>query len=308
MLDIQYCFAAPGSAEHSVYISRFPRAAIGKIREYAQEAGNGETVRVYAVGGDGILFDCLNGVVGLPNAELAVVPYGNSNDFVRAFGERKEKLFRDIKAQVLAPAIPTDVIFCGNNYALNTCTIGMEAYTVHKAAELNARGAPYWNKFPPCVRKFLYDFMFFWGGIVSSFTVKITHQYYTVLIDGKDASGQYTTINIANGPCYGGDKNAAVAAVPDDGQIDVMLFKSTNTFNIIRVGMEYIYGKYHKFPSTISYARVSEIAVRSEQPLVLQLDGEIFLDTNITIKIIPAAVKIVAVGNMPYERRAELHE
>jgi YegS/Rv2252/BmrU family lipid kinase len=305
MLDIQYCFSAPGSADYSVYVSRFPRAAVGKIREYAAEAGDGVTIRVYAVGGDGILFDCLNGVVGLPNAELAVVPYGNSNDFLRAFGEGKEKLFRDIKTQTLSGAIPTDVIFCGNNYALNTCTIGMEAYTVHKAAELNARYTPRWNKFPPRVRKFMYDFMFFWGGIISSFAVKITHQNYTVLIDGEDVSGPYTTINIANGPCYGGDKNAAIAAMPDDGRIDVMLFKSTNTFHIIRVGMEYIYGKYHKFPSFISYIRASEITVRSDQPLVLQLDGEIFLDTNITIKIIPAAVRIVAAGNTPYERRAE---
>ncbi|MDR1206776.1 MAG: hypothetical protein LBL26_15055 [Peptococcaceae bacterium] len=307
-LDIQYCFAALGSADYSIYISRFPRAAIGKIREYAEEAGSGKTVRVYAVGGDGILFDCLNGVVGLPNAELAVVPYGNSNDFVRAFGEGKEKLFRDIKAQIFSGTIPTDVIFCGNNYALNTCTIGMEAYTVHKAAELNARYTPYWNKFPPRIRKFMYDFMFFLGGIISSFTVKITHQRYTVWIDGKDAGGYYTTINIANGPCYGGDKTAATAAVPDDGRIDVMLFKSTNTFNIIRVGTRYIYGKHHKFPSYISYIRASEITVRSEEPLVLQLDGEIFLDTNITVKIIPAAVRIVAAGDMPYERRAEFRE
>jgi YegS/Rv2252/BmrU family lipid kinase len=308
MFDIQHCFTAPDAADHSIYISRFPRAAIGKIREYAEEAGGDATIRVYAVGGDGILFDCLNGVVGLPNAELAVVPYGNSNDFVRAFGEGKEKLFRDIKAQVLSRAIPTDVIFCGNNCALNTCTVGMEAYTVHKATELNARYMPYWNKLPARVRKFMYDFMFFWGGVLSAFSVKITHQRYTVLIDGRDAGGHYTTINIANGPCYGGDKNAAIAAMPDDGRIDVMLFKSTHTFNVIRIGMEYIYGKYHKFPSYISYVRASEITVRSEKPLVLQLDGEIFLDTNITVKIIPAAVRIVAVGDTSYERRAEFRE
>jgi YegS/Rv2252/BmrU family lipid kinase len=308
MREIRHCFAAPDAADHSVYLSRFPRAAIGKIREYAKEAGDGAVVRVYAVGGDGILFDCLNGVVGLSNAELAVVPYGNSNDFVRAFGEGKEKLFRNIQSQVRARAIPTDVIFCGNNYALNTCTIGMEAYTVHKAAELNARYTPYWNKCPARVRKFMYDFMFFWGGVLSAFSLKITQQRYTVLIDGRSADGPYTTINIANGPCYGGDKNAAIAAAPDDGQIDILLFKSTNTFNVIRVGMEYIYGNYHKFPSYISYVRASEITVRSEEPLVLQLDGEIFLDTNITIKIIPAAVRIVAVGDTPYERRAEFRE
>jgi YegS/Rv2252/BmrU family lipid kinase len=267
-----------------------------------------KTVRVYAVGGDGILFDCLNGVIGLDNTELAVIPYGNSNDFVRSFGEGKEKLFRDINTQTRASAIPTDVIFCGSNYALNTCTIGMEAYTVHKAIELNARYMRYQNKLPAKMKKLLYDFTFFCGGVISTYSTSITSQKYTVYLDGEDLSGNYTTINIANGPCYGGDKCAAIAAMPNDGLIDVLLFRSTNVLNTTRIGIEYIYGKYYKFPAYITYKRAAEITVRSDKPLIMQLDGEIFLDTNITVKIIPAAVKIVAAGNIAYERRAVLHE
>ncbi|MFP3042870.1 hypothetical protein LQZ19_13715 [Treponema primitia] len=308
MLDIENCFAELGMLDYAFFVSRFPRDAIGEIRRFAGEAGKKKTIRIYAVGGDGILFDCLNGVIGLENAELAAIPYGNSNDFVRAFGEGKEALFRDIKKQAVSPVIPTDVIFCGNNYALNTCTIGMEAYAVHKAAELHALYTPYLTKFSLPIRKALYDFTFFWAGVISAFTPSIIKQKYTITIDGEEFSGNYATINIANGPCYGGDKNAAIAAMPDDGLLDALLFNSTNSLNVIRIGADYLYGKYRKYPSYITYKRATEVTVRSEEPLVLQLDGEIFLDTNITAKIIPRAVKIAAPGGSVYERMALLHE
>jgi YegS/Rv2252/BmrU family lipid kinase len=278
------------------------------IRKYLAKTKAGTTVRVYAIGGDGILFDCLNGVIGLENSELAVVPHGNSNDFVRAFGEGKHELFRDIEAQAAAEAITTDVIFCGNNYALNTCCVGMEAYTVHKAVELNTRHKGRWDRLPRPFGKFFYDFMFFWAGIVSSMSRSITSQQYDVMIDGRSLSGAYTTINIANGPCYGGDKNAAVAALPDDGLLDVLLFKTTNYLNIVMVGTRYIYGGYKRFPQYISYYRAKEVTISSKRPMVLQLDGEIFFDTTITIKIIPAAVKIVAVNGLKYNIRATLDE
>lgn len=296
------CFQQTGQP-HFIHVSRFPRDAIRAIRTRMERVGAEVTVRVYAVGGDGILFDCLNGIIGLDNAELAPVPYGKSNDFVRAFGEGKAHLFRNIAAMTVAPVIRTDVLFCGNMYALNTCTIGMEAYTTHRAIELNTRYKNFRNMLPRPVRNFLYSFMFFLGGIIYVMSSSATGQRYSLRIDGDEFTGNYTTINIANGPCYGGDKRAAVAAVPDDGLLDTLLFKSTSRFHVIRVATRYIYGHYRNFPDYISYRQAKEVTVRSEKPMVLQLDGEIFFDTNITVRVIPSAVKIVAANGMTFERR-----
>jgi YegS/Rv2252/BmrU family lipid kinase len=301
-------YFAVSEEKHIIHVSRFPRDAIRTIREYLRITDPETIVRVYAVGGDGILFDCLNGVVGFKNAELATVPYGNSNDFLRAFGEGKRELFQNIAAQAVSPSIPTDIIFCGNNYALNTCTIGMEAYTIHRAVALNTQYKNVWRRLPRRMRKFMYDFMFWVGGVISSMSPSITNRRYSVWMDGKEFPGNYATINIANGPCYGGDKCAAIAAVPDDGLLDVMLFKSAGRFQIVRVGTRYIYGKYRLFPNFVSYGQAAEIAVRSDGPMVLQLDGELLFDTNIRVKIIPKAVSIVAVNGSRYERRATLNE
>jgi diacylglycerol kinase family enzyme len=300
--DIRGNFARRGE-EPSFHVSRYPRDAIAVIRGFAS-AGAGEGgFRVYAVGGDGILFDCLNGIVGLPGAELGALPYGKSNDFIRAFGEGVNGRFRDIAAQMEGTPIPCDVIYAGNNFALNTCTIGLESYAAHKASELHKQYRPLLDALPRPVSSALYGLLFFIGGVLSINNKTLINQEYRISVDGKDMSGHFAIINIANGPCYGGDKNAAVSAQPDDGYLDVLLFKSTGIFSFISKGFDYLYGKYRKYPDLISYIRAREITVSSDLPLMLQLDGEVFIDTNITVRIVPDAVKFVSVGDMRFRSR-----
>jgi diacylglycerol kinase family enzyme len=302
--DIRRYFQSRMIDDPVIHISRFPRDAIAVIRSYFTELNSSETVRVYAVGGDGILFDCLNGVVGLPNAELAIVPYGRTNDVVRAFGENKNDLFRDISLQVTSPTIPTDIIYCGSVYALNFCTVGVESDAIMKALEFNKvlesrKGIFRW------LNDALYHILYYVGGIQAAFNKPVISQHYTLTIDGEQLAGQYCSINIANGPCYGGDKNAVITAVPDDGLLDALFFKSTKSLKILNEMVPYTMGRYANYLGDFIWKRVRKVAIHSDAPLYIDLDGEVFFDTNITVEVMPAAVKIVAVKGLKYERRAE---
>jgi YegS/Rv2252/BmrU family lipid kinase len=267
---------------YSIHVSRYPRDAVSVIHKIASGAEDKETLRVYAVGGDGILFDCLNGIINLPNTELAAIPYGKSNDFVRAFGEDKNALFRDLEAQIKAPVIPMDVIYCGSNYALNVCTIGLESTSLVNMKKINQSYRKFLDRFPA-----LYNSLFFFGGALSLFDKRIMSQYYTISLDGDDYSRQYSTINISNGPCYGGDKGAAPQAVPNDGILDVLLFKSISFFRALKVLYGYFYGRT---PPECLYRRGKKLTIRSNLPLIIELDGELFFDTNITVEIVPQGV------------------
>ncbi|MDR2461204.1 MAG: hypothetical protein LBE38_10595 [Deltaproteobacteria bacterium] len=291
-----------------VYISKFPRDAISAIRNYMSKIDNNERVAIYAVGGDGILFDCLNGVVGLSNIELGVIPYGNSNDFIRCFGDNALEHFRDIHSQLIGSNVVCDIIDAGNNYALNTCTIGLESYAVLKALDMHKSCKSVLEYMPKPISSFFYNLMYFFGGVLSLINDKVINQHYKVTIDGEDFSGNYSMINIANGHSYGGDKYGAVGAMPNDGFLDVLLFKSTSKFNLLNKGVEYLYGKFYKYPELISYHRAKQIEVRSNDPLLLQLDGEIFIDTNITFKIIPNTLNIVTVKNHQFTRNKKYNE
>jgi YegS/Rv2252/BmrU family lipid kinase len=285
-----------------IYISKYPRDAISAIRQYIKTLDESVIKRIYAVGGDGILFDCLNGVVGLPNTELGSIPYGNSNDFVRAFGDGLNDQFRNIDNQVNGKSVKTDLIYCGNNYALNTCTIGMESYATHKSLKVHHQYRKFMNVCPHPLDRFVYNILFYISGVLSIKNNDVIYQDYQIQIDNQDFSGQYAIINIANGPCYGGDKCAAPLASPNDGYLDVILFKSTNVFEFISKGLDYLYGKFYKYPELISYYRAKEVVVRSKLPLLLQLDGEVFIDTILTVKIIPNALNFISINDYAFKK------
>jgi diacylglycerol kinase family enzyme len=292
-------------ADYDIRISRFPRHAIRTVRQYITQAGPGKAVRVYAVGGDGILFDCLNGIVGLPNAELAPVPWGRTNDFVRAFGDGREDTFRDITFLAEAPALPTDILHCGSNYALNLCTVGLESAAIFRAVDMQ-KNLKTWPRFLRDNRR-IYNMTYYLGGVTVMFNKKLLTQEYAISIDGEDLSGAYASVNIANGPCYGGDKSAVVTAVPDDGLMDVLMFKTSSILRDLARIRPYTRGRYERFPKDFTLRRGKNISIRSKDPLMINLDGEAFLDTNITVELIPGAVNIAAPDNLSYKRRGVFH-
>jgi YegS/Rv2252/BmrU family lipid kinase len=294
IFEIGQCFKNRNETDYFIHISRFPRDAVGKIHELAAKD---EKVRVYAIGGDGILFDCINGIAVFPSAELVPVPYGKTNDYVRAFGEGKNELFRNINGLVNEEiTIPTDLMYYGNNYAINDCTIGIESTAIIRMYTLKKKYRKYIDKYP-----FVYSFLFFASGFISLFDQKLLYQHYDIMIDGEDYSGHYSTINIANGPCYGGNMCAAPTAVPDDGYLDVQLYKSQGTLALTRSIQSYLYGK--RPLKNIVFKRAKKISIRSGKSLLIQLDGEILIDTNITLEVVPKAIKMVAPEGIRYERR-----
>jgi diacylglycerol kinase family enzyme len=300
--EIRTHFQSNAQEEYHIHVSRYPRDAIGVIRKFAA-ASEDVIIRVYAVGGNGILFDCLNGITGIANAELATVPYGNTNDFVRSFGEDKLPLFRDIAKQVSAGTIKTDIIYCGSNYAINFCTVGVESASIMYTMRFT-------RMFDWAIRfsRRVVPLMFILGGIAALWNAKVRKQRYSIMLDGERFDGICSTLNIANGPCYGGNKSAATSAMPNDGVLDVLLLKSVSFSQGIKILPRYLRGGYYKYPELFRYKRVRKVEISSETPILVNLDGEVFFDTDLTIGVIPQAVNIVAVGGLEYERRPNARE
>jgi diacylglycerol kinase family enzyme len=226
---------------------------------------------------------------------------------IRSFGEDKKDMFRNIRLQAISPAILTDVIHCGNNYALNFCTVGIESETIIQAIRM-------YNKFPRNLRKFrklsafLYSVFLYLGGAIAVFNKKILNQYYTITIDGEDFSGVYGTINIANGPCYGVNKMAVSTAMPNDGILDALFFSCPNSIKAAALITPYTKGEFRRFPNNFTLKRLKKIEINSKDPLMVDLDGEVFFDTSLTIEVIPAAVRIVAPGGIDYVKMADFHD
>jgi len=284
-------FRTQEKPDFTIVVSKFPREALGLIQKHVDEA-EGDTVRVYAVGGDGVLFDCLNAVVGIPNMELAVMPYGATNTFIRSFGDGNVDMFKNIASITTAPVIPTDVIEVSNTYAITGCSVGFTPAVVIKIRNLEeakiVRGL---DRVAAGLRRFFTTLSFV-------FDKSIVARSYTVTIDNQNFSGTYSLVSIANGPYFGRRKTPLADTKLDDGYMDVVLFKASTMFATLLNFRKFARGK---MPSNCVRLKAKKVEMHSDKPMCIQTDSEYLMDTNVVFEAVPGAAQIVAVDNLKYQ-------
>ncbi|MDR3355699.1 MAG: hypothetical protein LBO04_00715 [Spirochaetaceae bacterium] len=294
-----YSAASP----YAIHISRFPRDAIIVIRKYMAFAGKETPVRVYAIGGDGVVFCCLNGIAGLPNAELAVVPYGTGSVFVQSFGGKELiPLMRNIAELVNAPVIPADIIDCGSIYALNSCAVGLEAMAL-------LRSYPMLTAFWKLRRRSIAvtEAIFRIAGLMVTFDKEIMGQHYRLRMDDEEIEGPMSFIHVANNPGYPINKSVIPEAMPDDGLLDVVAYRTSSLTKALRLTPFYLKGLHGKFPNDYIYRKVRTVSLSSNRLLCISLDGEVFFDTSFSIRVMPRAVRIVSVGGITFKNSGTNH-
>lgn len=306
--EIDVFFKITESEEYVVHISQFPRDAIGFIRAFMKDIRKETIIRVYAVGGDGILFDCLNGIMGFENAELAAIPYGSTNNFVQGFGKENIPRFRDISRQFESSPVPIDVMKLDGAYALNFCTLGIESEAIFlslKIMRLLEKG----GSFSRLIKKHFYEQLYYLGGLAALFGKKYLHQCYRVDIDGEDCGGYYRTIHIANSPWYGGNKCPIRIASPNDGVLDVLLGYPRGALHTLIELPDFVKGRLEKRPDELALKQARKISVSSETPMAINYDDIVYFDQTLTVELLPGAVQFVNAGEQILEARghAKIH-
>ena len=184
------------------YFSRHPELeygirvtdGVGAATRIAQEeCARGDKVRLYACGGDGTLQETASGIpVGSSDIELAVIPCGSGNDYVRTFGEKDD--FMHIADLVEADAYPVDAVNCGDRISLNIASMGMDAAVGMKMQR--------YKNLPGVSGSMAYNI-----AVADVFFHPIGAEM-TMEIDGVDGpiqrSGRYLMALAANGRYYGG--------------------------------------------------------------------------------------------------------
>lgn len=283
-------FRTQDRPDWSIQFSRYRRNAIAIVQEEAEKAAPGDIVRVYAIGGEEILFDCINAVTHFPNMQIAVVPYGESNDFLKVFGDNKEDLFKDIPTLVQSEALPTDVIRWGVNYALNSCYIGMNSAIAKRIKEQK-------TKFNKGIFLIVSKISSYISNVLTAFDRQAARREYKISIDDVDYSGNYSLIHVANTPFYNGRVTGLQDAAPDDGILDIALIKAAHPLKTLHSMRRYLRGK--KIKNCI-IVQGKKISVQSNSPIWIQMDNEYIQDTSIDLSLVNHAVQITAPEGLSY--------
>lgn len=246
-------------------------------------ASSGEPVRLYACGGDGTLAEVLQGMHACQTAELACIPCGSGNDYLRMFEGRD---FRNIPALVSGHAQKVDLIHCNDGISLNIACLGMDAEVAYKMVK--------YKHLPLVSGSMAYNIAIadvFFHRIGKELTIKLETTHGTI-----ERKGRYLFALAASGQYYGGGYKGAPMARPDDGILDFVLIKKMSRLSILKFLPQYKKGNFLDCPY-FEHFRGTSMTVHCDEGAVVALDGECYTGKDMTFSLCGHTVNFVMPAN-----------
>ncbi len=268
---------------YEIRVSTAPGESIRIAREAAQE---GKELRIYACGGDGTLNEVVAGAAGYPNAAVTVFSGGSGNDFVKIFDE--PKAFFDLHRLMDAEETTFDLIQCNGDYAINTCSVGLDARIGTDVSN--------YKRLP-----LLHGFRAYAASTVVN-VVKGLSEHYVVEINGETFDDEYTFVCVCNGRYYGGGFNPIPEADPCDGMLDVLLVKKLSRLQIPGIIGKYKAGRYQELPELARYFRTDRLKITCDKPAAISIDGEMRMAKDIELKIAKEKIRFFYPKGLTWRR------
>ncbi len=272
----------PAGLEYEVYVTKAPMDAVEKIRA---EAAVCDDLRVFACGGDGTLNECVNGAALLNNVSVTSYPGGTGNDFIKCFGEDKERFF-DLAQLVYGEIRKFDLIESCGRYSVNICSVGADARIgtdVHKYSSIPVLGAG-----PMAYVTSLVVNVF--KGLNMPIKVKCGDITY---------EGMSAIVTACNGQYYGGGFRPSIDARPDSRNLEFFIVKEVKLHEFPALIMKYAKGNWRALPQEKLYHVIgNHIEIETPEPIVVNIDGEALYSDHINFTLVPAAVNFIVPKGM----------
>ena len=240
-----------------------------------------------AVGGDGTVNEVINGLMppggDKASAILGVVITGRGSDLARTIGVP----FDHSEACARLTGERTMTVDLGlvefqhegetrQRYFVNVGGGGFDAEVAHRA-----------NRAP--------NFM---GGTIPYLSSLVTNLFtyrnkgIELILDGQEPIRKVVnSVVVANCQFFGGGMRVAPDADPNDGLFDVIVIGDIDKVEFLMTVPKVYDGTHITHPQVDTY-RAKRVEVRSEQTLLLQVEGEVCGHTPLTFEIIPEALRI----------------
>jgi diacylglycerol kinase (ATP) len=250
-------------------ISEFSGHAIKIAEEFDPSKYDG----IVAVGGDGTLFEILNGLLkSNPDFDLPIgqIPVGTGNSFIKDLGihtieDAVEKIVGGKTQQVDAGHFKYPE---GENFFINLLGTGFVSNVAHQAGKYKALGP-----------------LSYIIGVFEE-VIQLKSVPLELTIDGKVYQRDYIFTEICNSTKTGGNMIMAPDAKIDDGLLDVILLNDISKFNLLKVFPQIFKGT-HVNDSHVETFKGKHIKIVTETPQRLTPDGEVFGTTPIEVSILP---------------------
>lgn len=266
-------YIAENKLDAEIYITKESRDGLNYVEEIAKK---GEEVRFYSCGGDGTLYEVVNGCYKYPNCQVANIPLGSGNDFCRLFGKNT-----NIDDHVNGVPMKLDLIETDGQVAINECAMGLDS-------EICIRQISY-KKIPLVNGELAYTLAAL-GCLAQG---KTKNEFRITIDDTEVFEDKYLFCYIGNSRWYGGGYQAAPKAMPNDGFIDcVMVRCDRSPIRLLPLISVYKNGEHLDLDIT-TMRRCKKVKVESRNPAAVNVDGECDYVTEREFKLLEKAITFV---------------
>jgi YegS/Rv2252/BmrU family lipid kinase len=236
-----------------------------------------------AVGGDGTVYEIVNGIAGLDGVELAVLPRGTGRDFVRTYAiphrlDEAIAVARHGRTRVIDLGRASFRSWQGNaseSYFANIASAGMSGAIAKRTNEtskaLGGKASYFWA-----------TLAVFAGWRTSELTVAVGEQ---------TRRARMHDVIVANGRYFGGGMMICPGAEPDDGVFDVLLIGNLTKRDLLLTLPKTYRGKHLPHPKA-ELLRSQSVEIDAPEPLPVELDGEQPGTTPARFELVPQALRL----------------
>ena len=245
--------------------------APGDARAAAERAVGEGFKTIVAAGGDGTVNDVVNGIAGADVA-LGILPVGTMNVFAAELGlpGDLDEAWAVIRA---GRTRKIDLARANARYFVQLAGVGLDAQVVQETS---------WNfkkNFGPL------------SYVISAAQIAARKPpRLFVEADGVEREGSF--VLIGNGRYYGGPVAVFKDARIDDGKLDVLIFKNLGYLDIARYLGTIFMGKHTRL-SDVEYFQTKKAAVRSDEDVPVEVDGEVVAQLPVTFRISSRKLRVI---------------
>ena len=235
---------------------------------FAAEYSAEDDVTIVACGGDGTVYEVINGI--RPGVRMAIIPTGTGNDFYRMIGPKKD-VIKLIEETINGQVIDVDYGVCNGRPFMNCTTMGIDAIVNEYVCE--------------SLKKTIMPkaFMYAVAAVKSIFNPKPFMAEIT--IDDQKITKEVLLVAVMNGRYYGNGISPTINADITDGLFDICIVKKVGIPLLVTLLPVYFAGKGHLLGRYITFIRGKDVKVSSNIDITFQSDGESYHGKNLDITI-----------------------
>ncbi len=256
---------------HAFYETKARRDAVEIARRLTSRGG--EDLDIVAMGGDGTLNEVLNGLSDPARVRLGIIPCGSGNDFAAVAGipDTPEGA---LDVLLNGEAKPTDYMDCSGVRGINAIGTGIDVDILRRFNRMKRlRGSAAY--------------------LVSLIVTLVCYRARRFTEQIGDAVKPHRALIACagNGQRIGGGIPICPEAVIDDGLVDIVIVDDISKPRIPAAFMKLMKRKILELPTT-EFRRDSKLRIRSDGPMPIQIDGEIYEDLPFDMHVVSGALRV----------------